>query len=153
MKSQANLATARITAILRELEPQSILNGKEILSFSLVENASQLPQDMFNIICDAILAEIETADVSTFDFAHFRDVLYDILVYNLDVTDCIWYILFHFVTKGWLDDNDMQHILSKLYLFLKYYNNNYRPIYHLESIFFTILIRIQTNKKKLNCVF
>ena len=31
---------------------------------------------------------------------------------------------------------------------LKYYNNNYRPIYHLESIFFTILQKIKHNDIK-----
>jgi hypothetical protein len=33
-------------------------------------------------------------------------------------------------------------ILAKIHTFLKYYNNNYRPIYHLESIFFYMITQI-----------
>ena len=35
-----------------------------------------------------------------------------------------------------IQTKDMSEILLKTYNFLKYYNNNYRPIYHLESYLF-----------------
>jgi hypothetical protein len=72
----------------------------------------------------------------------FRDTLYDILVYNLDAVECLWYILSCFIKSGSLSKNDTSDILKKTHSFLKHYNNNYRPIYHLESIFFYILNKI-----------
>jgi len=33
----------------------------------------------------------------------------------------------------------MSEIMLKTYSFLKYYNNNYRPIYHLESYLFYLM--------------
>ena len=76
-------------------------------------------------------------------FTNFRDAIYDILIYNLEFTDCLWYIISYFIKKGALVSNDITAILKKTHLFLKYYNNNYRPIYHLESILFFIIIRIK----------
>jgi hypothetical protein len=75
-------------------------------------------------------------------FTDFRDTLYDILTYNLDVTECLWYILRYFIENQSLNSQDITDILDKSYYFLKYYNNNYRPIYHLESIMFYIINKI-----------
>ena len=69
-------------------------------------------------------------------FLYFRDTLYDIFIYNLDVTDCVWYILDCLIKQKQVKNNDMSNILIRTYKFLKYYNNNYRPIYHLESYLF-----------------
>jgi hypothetical protein len=41
-----------------------------------------------------------------------------------------------------LSEEDISEILIRTYSFLKYYNNNYRPIYHLESIIFYIINKI-----------
>lgn len=83
------------------------------------------------IMCDKILKEM--IEIDDLKFLKFRDLLYDIFIYNLDITDCIWYILTELIAKGNLKKKDISNILLKTYSFLKYYNNNYRPIYHLES--------------------
>jgi len=72
----------------------------------------------------------------------FRDIIYDILVYNLDVGDCVWHIFTHFIAEGRLKSADVSEILAKTHGFFKYYNNNYRPIYHLENILFFIVNKI-----------
>ena len=38
--------------------------------------------------------------------------------------------------------NITEKIFTELYKFLKLYNNNYRPIYHLESFVFYLCIQI-----------
>jgi hypothetical protein len=86
------------------------------------------------IICDKIIKEM--IDVNELKFLKFRDLLYDIFIYNLDITDCIWYILTNLTKKKKIQTSNMSEILLKTYNFLKYYNNNYRPIYHLESYLF-----------------
>ena len=46
------------------------------------------------------------------------------------------------VKKKRLKDEDMPDIFIKIYSFLQYYNNNYRPIYHLESIIFYLVKKV-----------
>jgi hypothetical protein len=86
------------------------------------------------IICDKIIKEMIYID--ELKFLKFRDLLYDIFIYNLDITDCIWYILTNLNKLNKIKGENMSQILLKTYNFLKYYNNNYRPIYHLESYLF-----------------
>jgi len=89
------------------------------------------------IICDKIIKEM--TEISEIKFLKFRDLLYDIFIYNLDITDCIWYILTNLINTKKIKTKNMSEILLKTYNFLKYYNNNYRPIYHLESILFYLI--------------
>ena len=88
----------------------------------------------YKIICDKIIKKM--IDINELKFIVFRDLLYDIFIYNLNITDCIWYILTNLTQLKKIKSQDMSQILLKTYNFLKYYNNNYRPIYHLESYLF-----------------
>ena len=126
--------------ILNKVELEGILNLKETQYFSLIKKTDDIPKDIFNIICDNIIQEISKKE--KLSFTDFRDTLYDILTYNLDVTECLWYILRYFIENNYLNSQDITDILDKSYYFLKYYNNNYRPIYHLESIMFYIINKI-----------
>ena len=127
--------------IMDAIPSESIQNMKEIKSFSLLNTKEDIPSDIFDIICNNIIHEIEYSDQIV--FTHFRDVLYDILIYNLDVAECFWTIFIHFIKKGVLEKKDISDIVHKTFFFLKYFNNNYRPIYHLESIFFYIIIKLK----------
>jgi len=129
-----------ITAIMDSIDSENIINMKEIHTFARVKDVNDLHQDVFNIVCNKIIESIDSHQ--THDFLKFRDSLYDILIYNLDATECLWYILKHFIENGKLDQGDITEVLQKTYSVLKYYNNNYRPIYHLESIMYYIISKI-----------
>ena len=88
----------------------------------------------YKFICDKIMKEM--IEIDDMKFLKFRDLLYDIFIYNLDITDCIWYILTSLIQLKKIKQSDLSNILLKTYVFFKYYNNNYRPIYHLESFLF-----------------
>ena len=126
--------------MLKNIETDGILNIKELRAFPLLQTEKDIPKDIFNLICDNIIKEIN--DPKNISFTGFRDTLYEILIYNLDMTDCLWYIIRHFVDNKLLNDDDISQILTKTYTFLKHYNNNYRPIYHLESIMFYIINKV-----------
>lgn len=126
--------------ILDTIGRNGILNLKELRSLSLITTTDQLPTDMFNLICDNIIREI--TNVNDISFTNFRDALYDILTYNLEISDCIWYIISHFIESGNLNEEEASDVLSKTYSFLKYFNNNYRPIYHLENMMLYITSKI-----------
>jgi hypothetical protein len=89
------------------------------------------------IICNKILKEM--IDINNLKFLKFRDYLYDIFIYNLDITDCIWYILETLINQKRIKRDNLSGVLLKTYSFLKFYNNNYRPIYHLESYLFYLI--------------
>jgi hypothetical protein len=127
--------------ILQDIDTNTLINIKEIQSFSLIKNIEEIPKDIFNIICDQIINEITLCE--KINFITFRDSLYDILIYNLDAVECIWYILSHFIEENKLESNDISNIIEKTYTFLKYFNNNYRPIYHLESMMFYLITKIK----------
>ena len=88
----------------------------------------------YKIMCDKILKEMVCID--ELKFLKFRDLLYDIFIYNLDITDCIWYMITTLIQQKKIQQSNISQLMLKTYIFLKYYNNNYRPIYHLESYLF-----------------
>jgi ABC-type dipeptide/oligopeptide/nickel transport system ATPase component len=135
-----NFVDEKIKTIFQNIDMDGVMNIKETKSFPLLGGMEDVPKDVFNIICDTIIQEI--MNPKSISFTSFRDVLYDILTYNLDMTECLWYILRYFIDSNHLSKEDISDILIKSYSFLKYYNNNYRPIYHLESIMFYIINKI-----------
>jgi len=128
------------TIILDNVNTNHIINLKEVYSFSQIETAGKIPIDIFNVICDTIILDMVNHKKKS--VAMFRDSIYDILVYNLDVAECVWYILSHFIHTGKITSYDVTDMITKTFQFLKNYNNNYRPIYHLESILFYYISKI-----------
>ena len=139
----ASLTSSVGPSLLDVVESKDILNLKDIKFFDLLNNkttSQNIPEDIFNIVCDKIIDDMSR--IKKDNFIEFRESLYNILTYNLDVTDCIWYILSHFISIGSLNTIETSQIIDRTYTFLKYYNNNYRPIYHLESMLFYIINKI-----------
>ena len=99
----------------------------------LITNVSELTRP-YKIICDKIIADM--LEVNELKFLRFRDTLYDIFIYNLDIAECVWYILTTLLERGHIKKENLSQIMIRTYMFLQYYNNNYRPIYHLESYLF-----------------
>jgi hypothetical protein len=123
--------------VLNSIDTNYLLNLKEIPSFSLIKGQDNLPVDVFNVICDKIIQDME--NIGNIPFTQFRDSLYDIMIYNLDVVECVWYIMYYFIQSGRFTSGQCSRVLQKVYPFLQYFNNNYRPIYHLENIMFTMI--------------
>ena len=126
--------------IIKDIEKDCIHNIKEMKSFTSLKSLQEIPEDIFDIICDKIIDEI--TNIQHFEFTKFRDTLYDILIYNIDIFECIWRVVSHFVTNHQLNNDDYSDIIVKTYQFFKQYNNNYRPIYHLESMMLYIIKKI-----------
>ena len=127
--------------LLSQIDTNTIINLKEISSFDLIGGVDTIPKDIFNIVCDGVISMMSNKEA--FQFVEFRDALYDIFIYNLDIIECVWYILTHFIENEKITAENTSDILHKTYSFLKYYNNNYRPIYHLESIMFYIITKLE----------
>lgn len=136
-RNKHNVSSAE-NKILDNINHTDILNLKELHVLSTTK--AEPPKEIFNNVCDAIIKDL--LNPNTLVITTFRDTLYDILIYNLDAVECFWYILTHFIVLQKIRASDISHILEKTYTFLKYYNNNYRPIYHLENIFLLLLTKL-----------
>jgi hypothetical protein len=147
--------------------PDSILNCCEVINIArptratynkCMHNSSKLPTNIklenitniknlhssinelmhpYKIICDKIIDSM--INIDDLKFLKFRDILYDIFIYNLDITDCVWYIISHLINNHKIKEKDISTMLIKTYSFFQYYNNNYRPIYHLENYLFYLV--------------
>jgi hypothetical protein len=134
------------TKIKPEVPLENVSNIKLLSSLDIADIIPLLQPH--KIICDKIINEIN--DIQNMKFMHLRDLLYDILIYNVDITECIWYILSVFMKENRIKSSDFSRLLIKTFSFFQYYNNNYRPIYHLENyIFFLISVvhSIQNGEK------
>ena len=69
------------------------------------------------------------------DFTLLREKIYDILIYNQNEGECIYEILKLLSRKK----TNLDKTYDKIYDFFRLYNNNYRPIYHLEKLILEIL--------------
>lgn len=119
------------------------------IDLSKLENIKNLKDpfdviDTYDIICDKIVDDIHAEVIS--NWSEFRDHIYDIFTYNLDVHKCVWRIMFRIMTTNAI--NDATPILDKTYSVLKLFNNNYRPIYHLEAYF--LFLKLELRKIKGN---
>ena len=127
--------------ILEELPLNAIVNSKEIHSFAWLKNTNEIPNDVFNTICDALMEQILYPE--TTKITDIRNNLYDLLIYNVDIPECIWYLFTTLIKYGcFKTPGDITYVLNKVFVFMKYYNNNYRSIYHLESIILCMLNKI-----------
>jgi hypothetical protein len=91
-------------------------------------------------LCNNILENIKNPN--KISFLSLRDMLYDILIYNYDLGECIWYIINDLIKHNYLNVMNLSDILIHTYTSLQYYNNNYRPIYHLENYVYNLITKI-----------
>ena len=75
-----------------------------------------------------------------FDFEEVRKVIYDTLIQNHSLVDILWDVV-ETLAKSKLPPSKGLQLLKETYGFLELYNNNYRPIYHLER-YVCILLRL-----------
>jgi hypothetical protein len=109
-------------------------NITNIKTLNLFNEELMLP---YKMICNKIVDNM--ININDLKFLKFRDILYDIFIYNLDITDCIWYILSTHIKENRIKNEHLSDVLIKTYSFFQYYNNNYRPIYHLEKYLFYLI--------------
>jgi hypothetical protein len=118
---------------------EEISNIKNVNSMT-----NQYLMQPYKIICNKIIDVI--INTENYQLLKMRDMLYDIFIYNLNIDECIWYIIFTLVNNGAILQENMSKIMIKTYTFFQYYNNNYRPIYHLENyiLFLSSIVNINT---------
>jgi hypothetical protein len=126
---------------IEKIDIDTVSNMKELYSFQYIKQSSEIPVDVFHIISDTIIQQMLSPN--TLKITELRNHLYDMLIYNIDVFECLWYILKYFIEQNrFYSREDISLVIRQTFIFLKYYNNNYRSIYHLESIILYIFNKI-----------
>ena len=123
----------------KAIDPKTVTNVKDLIV------GLSSPTNACSKVAETILGHI--IDPSQLDFLCLRDSLYDMFIYQQDVCECLWLVISKLVRQYDLTHADLEHILLELYRFLRRFNNNYRPIYHLEHFILylcTTINRIQT---------
>jgi hypothetical protein len=88
--------------------------------------ASSLPLISNTFMCDKLIEYLITT--KQIKISKIREHIYELLTANVNITDAIWYIF----TK--LEFENISNMFKSLYQFFRYFNNNYRPIFHIELI-------------------
>eukprot|EP01039_Chlorochromonas_danica_P011424 gene11424-12771_t len=135
-------ATGAPAAAVQSIQPWQISNLKEWIGlFEVGVPAKRLAHftDLTDRVARTIataLRELQAAPPAAFGMrvATLREALYDILVYNLDVGECVWTLL-----RDWGDPVAVRAAVLQLPRFWREYNNNYRPIFHLELLSLRLL--------------
>lgn len=98
-------------------------------------------------ICKKIINTI-TNSVNEINYINIRNILYDLLIYNLNIYNSIYYILENIILIKINNNKKLNKNINKEFInniltytlnFFKLYNNNYRPIYHLENYILYII--------------
>jgi hypothetical protein len=107
---------------------------------ALKSNVTEL-MDLHENVCNHIIEIIKSPD-SELKYDELRECLYDLLTYDINIQECVWFILRKLIMDGLLLPNMMNDIMIQTYVFLQYFNNNYRPIYHLENFVLLLVCKI-----------
>jgi hypothetical protein len=122
-----NVSHPTKAAVGRCFKHSKIINEDNILSFDL-------PLVSHIFICDKIIDYLKTTN--PIKISKLREHIYELLTSNVNITDALWYIF------SKLEFRSMPNTLKSVYQFFRYFNNNYRPIFHIE------LILIKFNKEQ-----
>ena len=123
------------------LSKPSKTNLKKCFSISKYDDVTNLKYlkisniqciNYYKKLCEEIITYI--LDYENIDFLKLRELLYDMFIYQHNIDTCIWYISSYIIKNNYLSDEVLENYLIKLYQFYVFFNNNYRPIYHLENL-------------------
>jgi hypothetical protein len=107
---------------------------------ALKSNTTELTEPHENIcIC---IGDIILSPDAQLKYDSLRERLYDLLTYDINIQECVWSILRRLLQEGSLLPEMMDDIMIRTYTFFQYFNNNYRPIYHLENFVLLLVCKI-----------
>ena len=101
---------------------QKKINGPITNIKSVLFNCPSPPPITFQPIIQMIQSPVIEMD-------KMREELYNILIFNTNIEYFLWTLLITFKHDS---------IINEIITFLHYFNNNYRPIYHLEKFVYSV---------------
>jgi len=108
---------------------------------SLYSPLSHGQLEVFEIIVHNIVT-IVTGGVDNVVFADLRECIYDLFVYDANIHLCMWSVLSTLIKANYICSSVVDVCVEHTFEFFKLYNNNYRPIYHVEAYLYKFMILI-----------
>ena len=133
------------TFLSKNLDILQNIDNLNTLTYITLNNENKTILNKHKTLCDLIVTKLQA---ETINIIELRTLLYDILILHLNIYDCCFYILTQLIIKKniILTKVVSQKLSLKTLSFFKEYNNNYRPIFHLESYILYLLKLINENK-------
>lgn len=98
-------------------------------------NIEYIEHKYINIIIDYL-----EKNKTTFEYKVLREHIYNLLIYQCYIDEAIWKFYSHFSAN--IAESETISIINEIYKFFKLFNNNYRPIFHLEKIILFIFQKV-----------
>ena len=117
------LCTKYLSYLPHQLKEKCIIHNFKKLPNTISYSLQYI--DKCNKIVEFIL-------VQSVDLSLLRELIYNLFTYNFDIHECVIYIIFELIKKDYIKQEQLSTIFKNSIESLKYYNTNYRPIYHLE---------------------
>ena len=126
-----------------KMNENKIINlTNELYDVSQLENTKLFVSKLVNYI-ESTLTQFESSkdepgmEVNADNFHQLREILYEVLIYNIPVFEVVYALLKEMMN---LMTHEQSNVLMKnTYIFFRLYNNNYRPIFHLEKFVLDII--------------
>lgn len=113
---------------------------KEINNIKLAKTYSNINLNYSDKFIDNIIFHL--TEEENINFMEFRENIYKIIVFNIDIFECIYKIILRLNDMKKIKNKNIVSILKHLFIFFRRYNNNYRPIYHVELFLLNVYIEI-----------
>lgn len=78
------------------------------------------------------------SNAATPDYVSLRNACYELLIQKFSVPDCVWNIVRMLTESGAIVEAKQLDVFSVVLRFFRLYNNNYRPIYHMEYLMLSL---------------
>ena len=120
------LCTRNVTCL-----PNSIKNKCNIICLKKKSKSLSIK------LCVPIVELIRTHNI---DYFLIRELLYNLLTYNLNIPECFYYILNALIDINYLTSYDIEEHMINIFDIINKFNNNYRTIYHIERFVYYLII-------------
>lgn len=121
--------------------PQTRLRSAKLPAIPVINlRSTQADQQGVDSRYKTIVADITQiiVDEEPPGYIELRNMFYDLLILQFSVADCVWEIIADLCQKEVIPNDRNPELYGTIAEFFRLYNNNYRPIYHLERLMYTL---------------
>lgn len=126
------------------MKTNDLSNIDSLLKFPS-EDTKIVIQQYYHKVSDELLQYILYPKSS--DIYVLRDHLYKLLIYDINIHHCLYYILNKLIETSKINQENIIDVVNKLVDFYKTYYNNYRSIFHIESVIIQLILIVNRKPK------
>ena len=126
---------------------EQLIDWENDLESRVTKNFHGVELEVFEIIVQNIVTFV-IGGVDKIVFSDLRECIYDLFVYDTNIHLSIWSILSRLINESYIDEQNIDACIEQTFELFKLYNNNYRPIYHVERYLYKLISLIHNNIPK-----